>query len=245
MNRLILDLKAALTALRRRPGFTALAVLTLAVGLGPTTAILSILSGVLLSPYPYENPEEIVRVWSMNRPQSIFGRDLSYPDYLDLKEGNEALESMAIADSTAFDVELGDETRTVSGARVSADLFPLVGATAARGRLFSEADDTWGAPPVAIVSHELWQRQLGGDPDVVGSVLDVDGQPHSVVGILAPEIKFPDQADLFVPLALDPNRERRDDRSYLTLGRLAPGVGPMQAATQLGREPSRVPPGVT
>lgn len=233
MNNLILDLKAALRALIRRPGFTGLAILTLAVGLGPTTAIFSMVNGVLLRPYPYEDPDRIVRVWSMNQPQSLFGRNLSYPDFLDFKAQTDLLDSMGLAQQTVFKVRLGDDPQPVSGARVSADLLPLVGATAAVGRLFSPEDDSWGAQPVAIVSHEYWQRQFNGAADVQGKVLEIDGIPHTVIGILAPQVKFPDQANLFIPLALDPNETPRDERRYMALGRLAPGVGVWPVVTQL------------
>lgn len=233
MNEFWNDLRLSLRALVKQPGFTAVTVLTLALGIGPNTAIFSMINSVLLRPYPYKDEASIVRLWSMNQEQSIFGEDLSYPDYADLRQRNQVFAEMAVIDQGRFNLGISATPEPVIGARVSQSLFSLIGAQAELGRVFQPDEDRPGGPPVVVLGHDLWTRSFGSSREAVGQTVHINGRAHTVVGVLAPRVQFPDEADLWIPLAEDPARARRENRDLITLARLKPGIGVPQALASL------------
>ncbi len=195
------DLRYAARMMWKSPGFTAVACLIIAFGVGSNIAIFSVVNAVLLSPLPFENPEQITFVWSYDKDT---GRTASvaYPDFLDWQEQSRSFEVLAAFEPEDFILTgLGAAERLV-GELASAEYFPLLGVSAWRGRTFSlEENRVGGGAAVAVLSHGLWQRQFGADPDLIGRSIDLNGHGFNVIGIMPPGFRgFYGQADLWTPI---------------------------------------------
>src|SRR5689334_14911092 len=158
METLLQDLRYGLRMLVKRPGFTVVAVLALALGIGANTAIFSIINAVLLRPLPYAAPERLVNVWATRPSRGLTGVT-SYPDFADWRDQNDVFEYTAAYHFTDFTLTGDDNPTRIQGLVMSADLFPMLGASAATGRVFSRDDDQNGAPLTVILSHKLWQQR--------------------------------------------------------------------------------------
>ncbi len=202
------DIRYGLRQLRRSPGFTAVAILTLALGIGANTAIFGVVNSVLLRPLPYFHPERLVSVMSVQVPH-MRGREASYPDFLDWRARNQVFDQMAVYRTENFTLIGGGEPEHLPGAVVSADLFSLLGVTPVLGRSFLPEDDMPGAvngTSAVILSCGLWQQQFGADPRVVGRRIDLDGRLYTVVGVAPAGFQFPIQnepVDLWTTIAVD------------------------------------------
>ena len=192
------DARYALRQLGRNPTFAAVVVLTLALGIGATTAIFSVVNGVLLRPLPYESPDRLVAVWSQFLPES--GYDLpqfgvSPPEYFDYREASSALEDVAAYFTNTLTLSGGDGTpESISAAQVTWNLFAVLGEPSGVGRTFVEEDDLPGASRSAVLSSSLWRRRFGGDPGIIGRTILIDGRQVEVVGVARPRFNFPDPA---------------------------------------------------
>ena len=236
------DLLHAVRGLRRSPGFAASVALMLALGLGATTAMFGIVYGVLLRPLPYPDAAAIVRIGESLG--SVGGSDmwLSNRSMPLLEENAESFEQLAgYLEISARWASL--DGATLSGARVTPSLFPLLGARPRLGRLFTEEEGREGASPAVLLSHGLWTTRFGSDADIVETLVDLDGEPHTVVGVLPEGFGFPNPDNEFwtplvippfVPPSADDSAEVRTIVSLVFggLGRLRPGVSPEQAATE-------------
>ena len=238
MDALLRDVKFAVRTLGRAPGFVLVAVVSLALGIGANSTFYSLVSAVQFRPLPYADADRLVDVSERNPEALCAGCAVgtSYPAYLDLRERVTAFEAVGAYREDAFALA-GDgvEPERVSGTAVSASLLPLLGVAPAAGRAFEEGEDRPGAARVVILGHGLWQRRFGGDRSVVGRTLRVNGEPHTVVGVMPPRFKFPEFAELWVPLAprlTDAQRAARDDRNTGVLARIADGVTPARAAAE-------------
>jgi len=163
MNTLFQDLKFGLRMLAKNPGFTAVAVLTLALGIGANTAIFSVVTAVLLRPLPYRDADGLVIVWEQNLPRGWHANIVSAANFDDWRRQNTVFSDMAAVDPTSFNLTGLDEPLEIGGERVTANFFALLGVSPMRGRGFVPADDEPSSPPVAIISYGLWQRYYGGD----------------------------------------------------------------------------------
>jgi len=233
------DLGQGLRALRRAPGFCALALLTLALGIGGTAAMFSVVYGVLLRPLPFAAPEQLVRVWSTagNGQRGSFapGR------FLDVERESRALGGAAAYISTFSGVAAGGEPVRLAGAEVTADFFDVLGAPAARGRTFTAADRPGAA--LLVLSDGAWRQQFGADPAIVGRSLRVDGQPFEVVGIMPRDFALPERARFWrlapqlvptPPMEVEGVLLAQRGLAYMdVIARLAPGVTPAEAAAEL------------
>jgi len=246
MQTLIQDLRYGARMLRKNPGFTLIAVITLALGIGANTAIFSVVNAVLLRPLQYAGPERLVQVWQ-NFPQSGANQvTVSAPEFLDYKDQNRVFERMAAFRPQGFTLTGGAEPERIFGLRVSADLFPLLGVAPALGRAFLPEEDQIGGPRAVILSHGLWQRRFGSDTTLIGKSLTLDGESFMVVGVMPPGFQFPPQAlqnELWANLPLDANDlNRRGWRPLGVIARLKSGVSPDQANAELkaiaGRSPA-------
>src|SRR5262245_37291950 len=231
METLLQDLRYGARMLLKQPGFTVVAVITLALGIGANTAIFSVVNAVLLRPLPCEDPDRLVYIWNAHQQGSPEGSSL--PDFVDWREQSRSFELMAAAtDRTFNDTGVGEAER-LNGVAVTADFFPLLSIRPAFGRSFLPEEDRPSAPGVVIVSNGLWRRRFGSNPDVVGRSITLNGKDHTVVGITAPDLWLPGGADLWVPLAMDPSGVRRRNDFLQVVGRLKPGVSLDQAQAEM------------
>jgi putative ABC transport system permease protein len=232
METFLKDIKHSLRMFRQSPGFTATAVLALALGIGANTAIFSVVNTVLLKPLPYPEPERIVALMISSPQGNAFVT--SIPKFNVWKEQNRVLEDISAFDAGGPGVNLsgGDRPEQIKAIRVSADYFHLFGAPIAIGRTFTSEEDRPGAGHFAVVSDGLWKRRFGADPKLVGSTIILGGEPHTVLGITGPGFVSNPPADLWTPLQADPNST--DQAHYpRAAARLKPGVTLEMARAQM------------
>jgi predicted permease len=234
MNGLVGDLRYALRRARNRPGFTAIAVLSLGLGIGVNTAAFSLVNAVLLRKTPIPHPERVAEIHAA-RDKRIMG-PLSYPDYRDLREqGKEMFSQFSLANFTVVSRDYGDRVETITAELVNGDYFPLIGMRARAGRLLGPEDDRVpGGHPVVVLSHDYWQRAFAGDPGVVGTSLRLNGRSYDVVGVapkgiegllpgLAPAIYAPIQMVNQIQPTTNDEMQARGNHSYFARVRLADG----------------------
>ena len=231
LENLIQDIRYALRMQRRSPGFTAIAVLTLGLGVGANTAIFSLVSAVLLRPLSYQEPERLVMVWE---DESAAGAPRETPavgNYADWKAQNQVFADMAALDQRIFNLTGDGEPVRILAVGVTANFFPLLGVQTALGRNFLAEEDQPGANKVAILSHGLWQSRYGGAQSIVGSNILLNDEQYTVVGVMPAGFQF-GVADvgLWLPIALTPEQLVNRDVHYLeVVARLKPGVTVAQA----------------
>ena len=221
------DLRYALRTLVRWPGFSAVVILTLALGIGANAAIFSVVNAVLLRPLPYANPDRLVFVFGTptDGDSAKVGSGSSYPDFADFRARSRSFGQLA-AYSVRQTTVTGKtfEPAIVSGTAMTANLFATLGVSPQLGRTFADDEDKPGAAPVVIVSHGFWQQRLNGDPNVVGSTIAVNGAPATIVGVMPRRFDFPGGTALWTPAAESNDPRTRGQHSYGIVGRLAPGV---------------------
>jgi putative ABC transport system permease protein len=233
------DVRLAIRSLARSPGFTLIAVLTVALGIGASTAIFSVVHGVVLRPLPFPDPSRLVALYETlpARPDAPARDDmpLAPPTTRDW-EANRSFTSLAAYSDSTFILTGEGEPIRVAGAEVSWTFFETLRATPSLGRLLTRDDDGPSAPLVAIVSHRLWRTRFGSDPSLVGRTVELSGKRHTVVGVAHEGFAFPDASDVWTPLALPPDEYADNQRQsfYLSaIARLRPGVSHVQASDDL------------
>jgi putative ABC transport system permease protein len=234
MDTALRDLRYALRALVRQPGFSIAVALTLALGIGANTAIFSVVHGVLLRRLPYPNDHQLMTVWT--RLSTGEHETASMPDYTDWKAQNASFSRMtAFANSNDNLAAPGGDPERVPSARVIADFFPTLGVTPAAGRWFVPEEFTFGSHRVVVLSHGLWQRRFGANPAIVGQTITLNSRPYTVVGIAPESARLPARAQLWSPFAVDPSSPppgRRGD--FLSVvARLKPGVSQARAQADM------------
>jgi putative ABC transport system permease protein len=228
------DLRYGARMLLKNPGFTLIAVLTLALGIGANTAIFSVINGVLLGSLPYPHPEQLAMVWCDNKRQGIPDDITSYPNFVDWRDRNKTFQGMAGVTDDTYNLTGRGEPEEIRAASVSPNFFQLLGVNPVRGRGFTAEEEQPGRDRIAILSHSLWQRHFGGDPDILNKTILLSGEPNVVVGIMPPGFQFPEKTELWKPLA--PDERMRGARSAFWLpivGRFKPGVTRAQAQADL------------
>jgi putative ABC transport system permease protein len=240
MNTLGRDLRYALRAFFKTPGFTAAAILSLAIGIGANTAIFSIVSALLLRPLPYQNSDRLVILWNASPGLGITQDWFSTAQYFDIKNGHQGFEQLAIAIGGNFNLTGEGDPERVGVMRVSSALLPMLGARPLQGRLFTVDEDSVGHANTAVLTYGMWARRFGSDPHIIGRSIVINGAPYQVVGILPRNFALPqevlpllygtEQADIFVPLPLAASAANvRGHEDYNIIGRLKPGVPVQQA----------------
>jgi putative ABC transport system permease protein len=252
------DLLYAIRILLKKPGFTAMVVLTLGLGIGVNTAIFSVVQTVLLRPFPYEEPERLVVVWDRNLEEGRSNARVTAGDFFDWKEQNSVFEEMALLQSAAVTLVDADGAEQLLGARVSASYFPVLGVHPILGRAFSAEENEPGAEPVVILGYSLWRQRFGADPTIIGADINLDGTSTRVVGVM-PEGLYPtfvsshatlplrqNLNDIWIPFHFDEWKDDRVNHGYGALARLREGVSLNKAqadidiiAARLGREYSK------
>jgi len=236
MEGLLQDIRFALRMLAKNPGFTAVAVLTLALGVGANTAIFSVVHGVLLRALPYKDPGALVKVWGKLERSGIPRNWISDPEWWDLNDSNRtfsALAAYAPADGANLTSASGEPIR-VAARGATSSLFPLLGVTATQGRILLPEDDQPGHQHVVLLSEAAWRTLFGSDAGLMGKQIRMDAESYTVVGVLPAGFDFGGRVDVWMPLALD--RAHPDDRgnhNYEVLARLKPGVTLAQASEEI------------
>ena len=235
MGNLLQDFRIALRSLRRQPGFSVVVVLTLAVAIAANTVIFSVVKRVILDPLPYPDADRLVWLNSIDRDAGF--SPVSAADLVDWREQVTTIQSMAAYAYWSYTYTGGEEPLDVPSMRIEPSLLSVLGATAALGRTFVAEDGVWGGEPVAVASHSFWRDELGGDPEIIGRRLVLDGEPHTIVGVMEEGFEFPPQTDngFWTALAFDPEtiHERRAQRPYQVIGKLAAGAMREQASAEL------------
>ena len=231
---LLQDLRFAIRTMLKRPGFTAVAVITLALGIGGSTAIFSVVNAALLRDLPYAEPDRLFHVWEVT-PQRNFGqREFSYPDYQDYQQ-NQSFEGIAAYTGGGGIMSGRGEPERVFAPAASANFFSVLGVQPLLGRTFQPGEDKQGAPRVVVLTYGMWQQRFGGDKNIVGQSVTINGDPHTVVGVLPASFQFAlRNADLWrVYQPTDNQLTRRFLHGSNLIGRLKPGVDQAQALSEL------------
>ena len=238
------DIRLGVRSLVHSPIFTAVTVLSLALGIGANTAIFSVVNGLLLRPLPYHEPEQIVHVWHTPPQQSFPGLDrfsVSPANYIDWKAQSSAFEQMAVYTYTGLSLSTSNDPLPLIGAAVSSDFFSVLRTNAMQGRTFTPDEERPGRDQVVVIGHALWQRAFGANPNVIGQTLTLNSRSFTVIGIMPARFEFPREAELWVPLAWDDNeRQIRAIHDYLVIARLKQNVSPQQAQAEMTTISSRL-----
>ncbi|MEO8028686.1 MAG: ABC transporter permease [Bryobacteraceae bacterium] len=225
MQILAADLRFAIRFFRRNPGFTLVAILALALGIGVNTALFSVVDAVLLRPLPYGNPDRLVVVWENSKLEGVARSSPSPANFLDWKAQNHVFEDMACAHGHSANLTGDGPPEGVIGRVITANMFPVLGVTPAIGRGFTE-EDTRSAEPIVILSDGLWRRRFAADPNVVGRQIEMDGQQTTVIGVTRPGFFYPtSRVEYWLPYRMTPGEAARRTSHYLNVAaRLKPGV---------------------
>jgi predicted permease len=240
------DLAYGFRMLLKQPRFTAVAVLSLAIGIGANTAIFSVTNALLLRPLPYKDADNLVILWNRSPGLGVEQDWFSPGQYLDIKAENQVFENVATTIDSSFNLNGNGTPERIEGARVSSSLFTVLGAQPLAGRVFTEEEDEQGKPTVAVLSHSFWQRYFGGQPDVVGKTLSINGSPVQIVGIMPrdfmlnkevmPTVNKISNAEILLSLPMGwGKRTTRTNEDYNIFGRLRPGTTVAQAQADVDR----------
>jgi putative ABC transport system permease protein len=240
------DLRHALRLLYQNPLFALVAMLTLALGIGATTSVFTLVNALLIKPLPYREASQLVLLFEHFRDQHLDAIPVSPPEFLEYKAQLKSFEKLAAFNTATYNLSEGDLPERVFGAVVSADLFPLLGVEPIRGRTFLPEECAPGRDDVLVISERLWRRKFDRDPRVLGSKVIADGRSFTIVGIMPASFEFPlplfnitgaqfgERADIWQPVAFtDQEMKNRGSRSYGVIGRLAPNVSPTQAQAEI------------
>jgi putative ABC transport system permease protein len=227
------DIRFAVRRLVLDRSVSAIVILCLALGIGVNATLFSVIDGVLIQPLPFSEPDRLVVLDEVSERLGIRKAGLSYPTLQDLRERATSLSAVAASSARVIALSDRDEAERVQGAAITSNLFPTLGVQPILGRPFREDDDRWGAEPVVMLSHEVWQRRYRGDPALVGRSIRVNGTPHTVIGVMPPRFSFPETQKVWIPLRPDAATDRRDARYLFTVARLKPGVDLARARGEL------------
>jgi putative ABC transport system permease protein len=233
MGTLWQDLRYGARLLLKHPTFTIIAVLTLALGIGANSAIFTVVNAVLLRPLPFKEPESLVSLWETT---AKFDRgSVSVPNLKDWREQNDVLTSIAVFQYGNFSLQEGDHPERVAGVTASANFFDLLGVAPQLGRTFLQGEDQPGQNRVVLLSDQLWRRNFGADPGVVGQTVALGGENFTVIGVMSSDFQYPSRlTELWVPLVFTQEETKnRGNHAYLAIGRLKPGVALSQAQEQM------------
>jgi putative ABC transport system permease protein len=235
MQAFIQDLRYGARILWKNPGFTLIAVITLALGVGANTAIFSVANTALLRPLPYQNPDELVMVWETAPKLGFPHNDVAPANFIDWRDQNRVFTQIAAFGGASLSLTGLGEPERIEGERVSASLFPLLGVAPALGRVFTEQEDRSEAQGVIVLSHSLWQRRFGGDTGIIGQSLTLNNHPYTVVGVMPAHFRFPGrEQEFWVPMAFEPDEAAgRGDHYLSVVARLKPGVTRQQAQVEM------------
>ncbi len=234
MQTLRQDLRYGARMLLKNPGFTLIAVLTLALGIGANTAIFSVVNGVLLRPLPYFDADRVVTLWQRNNQSGAKENGASPANFFDWQSRSQAFAEMAAAEPYSLNLTGQDEPEAFRAWLVTAGFFQILGAGALHGRTFAQEEYKAGNERVVIISYGLWQRRFGADPNLIGRTLRLNGQQYTVLGVMPPEFQFPTGREMWAPrIATERDQVIRGSGYLPVIGRLKPGVTLAQAQEEM------------
>src|SRR5687768_12035159 len=242
METLIKDIRYGVRGLLKKPGFTVIALITLALGIGANTAIFSVVNAVLLRPLQFKDPEQLVIVWE-DATFAGFPRNTPAPaNYVDWKNQSQSFADMAASAETSFNLTGDGEPERVAAFAVTANFFPLFGVQPLIGRNFLPEEDRPGANKVTLLSHSLWQSRYGGDKQILNRDILLNGEKHTVVGVMPPGFQFIEsEVRVWVPIAFEPEDLANRGGHYLNVvARLKPGVSLGQAQADMNAVMARL-----
>lgn len=251
METLLNDLRYGIRSLLKHPGFAAVAVITLALGIGANTAMFSVINGVLLRPLPYQEPDRLVTIWEESPERGMFQMPVSIANLRDWVEQSQTFDQISAYTFSDLNLTGTGEPVQLAAVRVSANLFSLVGATPILGRTFLPEDDKEGASRVVVLSHATWKNRFGSNPKIIGQPVTINNQSHIVVGVMPANFQFPvgfgymgkvlnEPIDIYVPIAAPSKEAARGHYSFFAIGRLKPGVTINQAQSEMTGIESRL-----
>jgi len=233
METLIKDLRYAVRSFIKRPGFLVIAISTLALGIGGTTAMFTVVNSVLLRPLQFPDPERVVLLEGLNPKRGINRSSMSALDIFDWQQQSKSFEQIAAFYSGGDYLSVGDDTERVRGTSITADFFPLFKTNPLRGRTLLAADIQPSSDPAIVISYALWQRRFGGSPGVVNGKVTFNGKPATIVGIMPANFTYPNDCEVWSALTLDMKTEPRDNRYLAAVTRLKPNVSIAQAQAEM------------
>ena len=244
MGTLMQDFKYGFRVLRKSPGFTAVAVIVLALGIGANTAIFSVVNAVLLQPLPYRDPSRLMQVWHVPPPKNFPGMSIfavSPANFLDWQQQNHVFQSMAIYGFRSFNTTGTDQPQALQASAVSQQFYSTLGVHPLLGRTFTAEEEQPGHSHVVILGYALWKSSFGGNPAIVGSSIRLDDEPYTVVGVMPANFKFPDWAQLWTPMGWTAQeRAVRGNHNYMVIGRLQSGATMQQAQAEMNTISARL-----
>ena len=231
MGNLIQDLRYAVRMMLKQPVFTAVAVIALALGIGANTAIFTVVNAVLLRPLPYDDPDSLVWVWD-TQPQ-LPTAPTSLPDFIDWNEQNQSFESLAAFLNGNMFVDDGNGVQDTAVGLVTPDFFSVFHVKPVLGRTFTEEETQPGRHRVAVLSQGMWQRRFGADPNVLSQTIQLSGAAYTIIGVLPAGFRYPNEAQLWRPIQIDPKQLNRGPHYLQVVGRLKSGVTIQQAQAEM------------
>ncbi len=234
MQTLWQDLRYGVRMLVKKPAFTLIAVITLALGIGANTAIFSVVNSVLLRPLAFNEPDRLARLYEENRGHNFFRQSVSAPNFQDWKNQSQFFEHLAAYYNQSANLTGFDEPERVSLAAVSADFFKALKVEPVMGRAFSPEEYKPGGPRLVVLSYSFWQRRFGADTNILGKTLTLEGNSFTIIGVMSREAQWPAAAQFWTPLRLDFATAGRRSQFLSVIGRLKPGVSLSQARAEMG-----------
>ncbi len=231
MQTLLQDLRYGLRMVAKNPGFSLITILTLAIGIGANTAMFSVVDSILLRPLPYPDSDRLVVVWE--KPPGGTRNVVSAANFLDWRDQNRVFDNIVATANRSFNLTGKDQPERIQGMHVSWDFFEILGTKPLMGRSFIPDDDRPGAGRVAMLSSGLWQRKFGGDSNLIGTSLTVDGEHCTIIGVMPPSFRFFGSPEMWMPIALDRAQATRDFHWLVPLARLKRGVSVQQAGAEM------------
>src|SRR5712691_8167619 len=242
------EIKVALRGLAKTPGFTVIAIATLALAIGANSSVFSLINALLVRPLPYQQPGKLALIWEQFATQGLDRIPVSSPEYLDLEKEFQSGTGIAAFTYQTFNLGGGDVPERISGALVAPSLFPLLGVEPIKGRTFAREELGQGHDDMIVISERLWQRRFNSDPSLIGRSLLLNGRSYTVVGIMPAKFEFPiplfgvqgnqfaEQVDIWKPVAFTPlELKERGSRSYGLITRLRVDVSPVKAQAELDK----------
>jgi putative ABC transport system permease protein len=234
MENLLSDTRYAIRNLLRRPAFTLIAVVTLALGIGANTAIFSAINALLLKPLPFPELDRVVAIWDKMPSRGVMHNEVTVANYLDLKAQNQTFEQLALYSWWSPNLTGVDPPERLQGFLVTANMFDALGVKPIMGRNFTEEENQPGKDAVAIITHGLWQRRFGGDPDILNKTITVNTVARKVIGVMPENFNFPKGAEMYAPIAMTPERMKsRGSHGYYIIGRLKRGTSIQSAQAEI------------